>query len=82
MAKKVNPEGAKAPAKTKPAAKKAASADVQNIFELEGKKYNVLHGVIYGPGYTRLTPADICVNEEAQKALVASGSTALQEVFE
>jgi len=81
MAKAKNTEGAKAPAKAKPA-KNAASADVQHSFELDGNKYNVLHGVIYGPEYTKLTPADICVNEEAQKALVASGSTALQEVFE
>ena len=72
--------------KTKPVAapKLAADAESKPQFELDGKKYNVLHGVMISTdrGYEKLTAADICVNEEAQKQLVATGSTALQEVFE
>ena len=70
--------------KVKVAAPKAADAESKNQFELDGKKYNVLHGVMISTdaGYQKLTAADICVNEEAQKQLVGSGSTALQQVFE
>lgn len=72
-------------AKTKkPAAKSADAGGQLNQFTLDGKTYNVVHGIVF-PGngdYVKLTPADICVHEEAQKHLVQSGSTAIQEVIE
>lgn len=60
------------------------AAPAVNQFELDGKKYNVLHGigVHLAGGFTKLTAADICVNEEAQKILVEGQSSAIQEVIE
>lgn len=68
-------------------AKKKVAADATpdiNQFELDGKKYNVKHGIIIHlqSGQAKLSPADICVNEEAQKILVAGGSSAIEEVIE
>jgi len=68
--KKVNPEiAADAPA---------------NQFELDGKKYNVLHGIIAhkASGQAKLSAADICIDEEVQRMLVEGGSSAIQEVTE
>ncbi len=55
-----------------------------NQFELDGKKYNVVHGIGIHlvSGFTQLTAADICVNEEAQKILVEGQSSAIKEVIE
>lgn len=70
------------------ARKKTSSAEVfdtvANQFEYDGKKYNVLHGIIVHTqaGQVKLTAADICVHEEAQKILVDGGSSAIQEVIE
>lgn len=62
----------------------AADPSVPNQFELDGKKYNVVHGVIIHlqSGQAKLTPADICATAEAQAILVAGGSSALQEVID
>jgi len=70
-------------AKKKAQPEAGADAPV-NQFELDGKKYNVVHGINIhlASGITKLSPADICVNEEAQKLLVAGGSSAIQEVID
>ncbi len=61
----------------------AADATV-NQFEYEGKKYNAVLPIIVhtSNGQEKLTPADICVHTEAQKILVESGASCIQEVTE
>ena len=66
--------------KTEPAEELAA-----NQFELDGKKYNVLYGLIIPTkerGHLKMTAADICTDEEAQRLLVDGLSTAIREVTE
>lgn len=63
---------------------KGEAVPATNQFTLEGKTYKVVHGIIAHTetGQVKLTAADICVQEEVQKMLVAGGSSAIQEVTE
>jgi len=71
-------------AKSKKTVTEDAGAPTANQFELDGKKYNAIHSIIVhtAAGAEKLTPADICVHEEAQRILVAGGSSSIQEVTE
>ena len=69
--------------KVKPAAAQPVEAGA-NQFVLEGKKYNVVKGAIVplADGIEKLTPADICVHQEAQIHLVEVGASCIEEVTE
>lgn len=59
------------------------AAPTVNQFEVDGKKYIAVHTIIVhtSAGAEKLTAADICVHEEAQRILIASNSSSIREVI-
>lgn len=65
-----------------PADKKAEENIPLGSFKFGDKTYKVVKHAANIPGIGKLTAADICAHEEAQKYLVECGASIIEEVIE